>query len=94
MTFKDERKFKRINTSKQFRIFTSLSCCPLTVPLKNISEKGAFIKSKFLPEINETISYASLDEDGMEESFGNARVVWRREKGTEEEVGFGIELID
>lgn len=92
--FKEKRRHVRIDTDKKFRIFTSLTVCPYTVSIKNISERGAFINTRFIPKVNETISYAQLDENGMEESYGNARVVWARKKGYDDEVGFGIEMLE
>ena len=90
----EKRRSARIETNKKLRIFTSLTCCPYTVTLKNVSEHGAFINTRFIPKVNETISYAILDDYGREKDYGSAKVVWAKEKGFDEEVGFGIELIE
>ena len=87
---KRESPRRAINTI--FRIYSNIAPCKYTVQLKNISKKGAFIQSRFLPNVNEIITYCIVDNTNNEQFMGNARVVWCKSDCSSVEKGFGIEL--
>lgn len=89
---KDKRREERQAAKGIFRIYTSVTCCAYTVPLKDISAHGVFIKTDHLPKIDEIITYVVLDRSGVERMVGNARVRWVNDKDYRGDIGFGIEL--
>lgn len=88
----EKREYVRENASGYFRVYTSLSTCKYTVQVNDITKKGAFLHTKHLPRINETISFSIVDKNGMEKGLQNARVAWRKTEGNLNEIGFGIEF--
>lgn len=83
------RRYPRIPVAATLKLYTNLTCAKYTVNVTNMSRKGAFIQSKHLPDIGETISYSVVNENGDETFAGNAKVVWIKNEGT---IGYGIEV--
>lgn len=88
----ERREYPRESCDRTFRIYTSLTCCAYTVQLKDVSKRGAFIRTNYLPEIGETITFVILSKTGFEIFTGNARVTWINENCRIDDMGFGIEL--
>lgn len=86
------RQNTRKETNTVFKIYSNIVRGKYTVKLKNISKKGAFIQTKYYPEVDEIISFSIVDKNDKEKFMGNARVVWCKKDGLEQDRGFGIEL--
>ena len=50
--FTEKRQDKRVKTSKKLRIYSSVSRVPYTVDISDISQRGASLKTKFLPTLD------------------------------------------
>ncbi|HLE10449.1 MAG: hypothetical protein A2504_16050 [Bdellovibrionales bacterium RIFOXYD12_FULL_39_22] len=74
------------------KLYTSVSICSYTVSLKDISRRGAFIKSTHLPKLGEIITYVITDKYGRSKSSGNARVVRLAQDVARDDMGFAIEM--
>ncbi len=88
----DKRQHERYDSKLRFKIYTSLTRCAYSVDISDVSKKGAFIKSKYIPQIGETITYVVLNGLGTKLQTGNAKIVRTKETGSEQEVGFAIEM--
>lgn len=93
MNDEEKRKHPRKKSTGKMRVYTSVSTAKYTVHLKDVSVKGAFINSKHIPKMGETITYSVIDDRTFKEiATGNAVVKWIKPRGTETTKGFGIEL--
>ena len=86
----DKRKFKRINKEFDLRVYTSLTSGAYSVKVKDIGRGGAFIQSKHLPEIGETITFEFLDNFLKSIYMDNAKVLRTEVVSSEEERGFAV----
>jgi hypothetical protein len=86
------RRHERKESSGMFRVYTNLTCCAYTVQLRDVSKNGAFIRNKHLPQVGDVITYMVLDNVATVHQAGNAKVVRVQAQGTEDEVGFAIEM--
>ncbi|MFW5887372.1 MAG: PilZ domain-containing protein [Bacteriovoracia bacterium] len=91
-SFIEHRREKRIPTAKYLRVYTSASRAAYTVPITNISSKGAFIKSKFLPQIDETINFEAMDQFLRPVFSGLAKVKWIDREFGPDSWGYGVEF--
>lgn len=88
----ESRVYPRQNIAKYFKVYTSVTRAAYTVSVENISEKGAFLKSRILPKIGETITFTALDEMMKPIYQGNASVKRLEQRYSKEYWGFGIEF--
>ena len=86
------RKEERKPSKGALRIYTSVSICAYTVEIRDISKTSAFVRSKHIPEINETITYSILDKYGRVQMTGNGKVIRIDTQAIAEEIGFAISL--
>ncbi|OFZ26946.1 MAG: hypothetical protein A2381_20180 [Bdellovibrionales bacterium RIFOXYB1_FULL_37_110] len=92
--FTEKRQDKRVKTSKKLRIYSSVSRVPYTVDISDISQRGASLKTKFLPTLDEVITFEAIDDYVQRLHFGNARVRWVKNSQNLGDSGFGIEFDD
>ncbi len=90
--YTEKRKYERMASTGVFKLYTSVTRAAYTAQLKDVSKGGAFVKTKHIPKVDETITYAVLDSDNRDLVVGNARVAWCKERGLKEDRGFGMEL--
>lgn len=88
----ENRQHERFSSKSFLRVYTNLSSAAYTVDIKDIGAKGAFVKSKFLPQVGEIVTFAIVDKYFKEVMRDSARVVWINDNGIESEIGFGIEF--
>lgn len=89
---KELRKHERFSAKGTFQVYTSRSNIAYLVSVKDISQSGAFIRTKHLPHPAEKINYHILNEDGIKQYSGHGRVVWVHGSGAKERLGFAIEF--
>ncbi len=88
----EKNRPERKTSSGFLKLYTSVSICSYTVNLKNISSRGAFIKSSHFPLLGEIVTYVVTDRYGRSKTSGNARVVRIVQNSTPDEIGFAIEF--
>lgn len=88
----DQRSYPRLETEMRMQVYTSLCAAAYTVEIDNINPNGAFVKSKHLPEIGETISFNVCDSYFRYLYSGSAKVKRLVEENVDQESGFAIEF--
>jgi len=87
---REQRKHPRYNSEFDMRIYTSIKRGAYSVKVTDIARGGAFIKTKFLPNVGEIISYELFDSSYRPVKMGNARVCRVKGNATRDEQGFAI----
>ena len=66
----------------------------MMVQIQDISRGGAFLVTKWVPKVNETINCRVLDAKGVVVLSTNARVAWSHDKAFEGKRGFGVQFLE
>lgn len=86
----ERRNYSRTKTEFDMRIYSSIKSGAYSVRVTDLSKGGAFIRSKFMPNIGETISYELFDEFYKPIHIGNAKVCRLDVDAPKSEMGFGV----
>lgn len=84
------RRYPRKALSCDIRVYTSVKAGSYSCKLGNISRGGAFLKTPYLPNNGEIITYELIDSGLKVIAVGNAKVVWIKSSGVLSEHGLGI----
>ena len=88
-----QRRYQRSPAKGLCRIYSSVVPGAMTAKIEDISKGGAFLETKWTPQVNETITCRVLDQKGMEILSTNARVAWTNDRAYQGKVGFGVEFV-
>lgn len=86
----ERRQEPRIKTEFDMRIYSSIKKGAYSVKITDLSKGGAFIRSKHLPNLGETISYELFDDTFKSIHFGSARVSRILSDVSTSEQGFSV----
>lgn len=86
----ERRQHERIKAEFDMRIYSSIKTGAYTVKVTDVSQAGAFIKSKHLLKEGEIISFELIDDTYRPVFMGNARVCRIKSDVTDNEKGFGV----
>ena len=75
-----------------FRVYTSISAAPLTMTYEELNKNGAFLKTKCLPELNETVTFEAIGENLSKLHVGSAKVSELRDSAQKGMSGFTIKF--
>ena len=88
-----KRQYERSEVQGLCRVYSSIMPGSMTVKMQDISKGGAYLESKWVPSINETITCRVLDSKGAEILSTNARVAWANDRPFAGKQGFGIQFL-
>ena len=77
---------------RRMQIYTSLSAAAYTVNIENLSPQGAFLKTQFVPDIGETISFNLCSPMYEYLHSGSGKVMRVQKEGNQENWGFAVEF--
>ena len=86
----EKRQEERQIAEFDMRIYTSVKKGAYSVRVSDISSGGAFVRTRYMPSIGETITYELFDETLRPIHSGNAKVCRITEDVPRDEKGFGI----
>jgi len=92
LCFMEKRRNERIPYDGYLKVYTSMANIAYTVDIKDISQGGAYIKARHLPQLNETITYIMLNKLFTQIGSGTALVIRVKESQFPEKRGFAIKL--
>ena len=80
----ERRRYARKSVTLESRVYTSVKRGAYSCKVSDIGVGGAFIRSPFMPNIGETITYELLSEYYQLILSCNAKVVWLKDNGINE----------
>lgn len=89
----EKREFIRQTSHSRLQIYTGVCLAAYTVDVKDISPKGAFLATQYLPDLNEVINFNIMDQYYSLIYSGNATVVRVEKDATDTKCsGFAVEF--
>lgn len=86
------RKHQRESSNGHLRVRTSVSGVAYTVSLRDVSLGGAFLRTQYMPEAGEIISFEILDEYCLRIERGQGKVVRVVDIAVDFCLGFAIQF--
>ena len=93
-SYSGKRQYERSVVGGLCRVYSNVLQGSMMVQIQDISRGGAFLITKWVPKVNETINCRVLDAKGVAVLSTNARVAWSHDQTYQGRRGFGVQFLE